>query len=37
MRSFEATVRAGREVCGDDCPPIPDELVRAILDARRPA
>jgi anti-sigma factor RsiW len=34
MRSFEATVRAGREVCGDDCPPIPDELVRAILDSR---
>lgn len=35
VRSFEATVRAGREVCGDDCPPIPDELVRAILAARR--
>jgi len=35
MRSFEATVRAGREACGDDCPPIPDELVRAILDSRR--
>lgn len=35
MHSLETTIRAGREVCGEDCPPMPDALVRAILDARR--
>jgi len=35
MRSLETTIRAGHELCGDDCPPIPDELVRAILESRR--
>lgn len=35
MHSLEATIRAGHDLCDDDCPPIPDELVRAILDSRR--
>lgn len=35
MRSLQTTIRAGRSLCEDDAPPVPDALVRAILEARR--
>ena len=35
MRSLEKTIEAGRSLCDEDCPPIPDELVKAILESRR--
>jgi len=35
MRSLQATIAAGRSLCAEDSPPMPDALVEAILKSRR--
>ena len=35
MHTLETTIEAGRSLCDEPCPPLPDELVRAILESRR--
>jgi len=37
MRSLEATIEVGRSLCDEECPPVPDDLVAAILKSRRQA
>jgi anti-sigma factor RsiW len=35
MRSLEATIEVGRSLCDEECPPVPEDLVAAILKSRR--
>ena len=35
MHTLETTIEAGRSLCEESGPPIPEALVRAILEARR--
>lgn len=37
MRSLEATIDVGRSLCDEPCPPMPDDLIAAILKSRREA
>jgi anti-sigma factor RsiW len=34
MHTLETTIEAGHSLCDEPCPPVPDALVRAILEAR---
>jgi len=37
MRSLETTIEVGRSLCDEECPPVPEDLVAAILKSRRMA